>query len=193
MNGHQKQKKQSCRMIEDALFLIMEEKPYTRITVSEITERADVSRRTFYRLYHEKDEVLHCYFSRLCQEYCDMAPALERYDISRIALEYFTFWHHYRDTLLMMHRCGLDIMLYYELSRASRKVIKARIGGGKWKNNQEMEYFADYSTGGFSLLLQRWIAEGMEEEPEQYAQAVSRALLTCIQPVTSLQSHFQKK
>lgn len=184
MNGHQKQKEQSCRMIEEALFLIMEEKPYARITVSEIAERADVSRRTFYRLYHEKDEVLHCYFSRLCQEYRGKAPALEGYDISRIALEYFTFWHHYRDSLLLMHRCGLDEMLYYELSRASGAVVKARIGGGEWTNDREIEYFADYSTGGFSLLLQRWIAEGMEDEPDQYARAVSSSLLKCIRPAT---------
>ena len=50
MNGHQKQKEQSRRMIEDALFLIMEEKPYAQITVSEIAKTADVSRRTFYRM-----------------------------------------------------------------------------------------------------------------------------------------------
>ena len=69
MNGHQKQKEQSRRMIEEALFLIMEEKPYAQITVSEIAKTADVSRRTFYRMYHEKDEVLHCYFESLCREY----------------------------------------------------------------------------------------------------------------------------
>lgn len=191
MNGHQRQKEQSGRMIEDALFLLMEEKPYARITVSEITKKADVSRRTFYRLYHEKDEVLHCYFERLCREYSVKAPALKKYDISRVALDYFTFWYHYRDTLLLMHRCGLDEMLYYELSRASGTVVKARIGGGEWKNDREMDYFADYSTGGFSLLLQRWIAEGMEGSARQYAQAVSRALLKCIQSAASLRGGQQ--
>lgn len=184
MNGHQKQKEQSRRMIEEALFLLMEKKPYAQITVSGITKKADISRRTFYRLYHEKDEVLRCYFARLCQKYLDQVSVLYSYDISRIALEYFTFWRQYRDTLLLMHRRGLDEMLYFELGRASRTVIKTRIGsGGDWKNDREMEYFADYSAGGFLLLLQRWIAEGMEGPPDQYAQAVSQALLKFISPV----------
>ena len=65
MNGHQKQKEQSGRMIEGALLELMEEKSYAQITVSEIVKRADVSRRTFYRLYGEKDEVLRCYFNKL--------------------------------------------------------------------------------------------------------------------------------
>ena len=184
MNGHQKQKEQSRRMIEDALFLIMEEKPYAQITVSEIAKTADVSRRTFYRMYHEKDEVLHCYFERLCREYRGQNAALEHYDISRMAQEYFTFWGRHRDTLLLMHRCGLDQMLYFELSRASGVVVKARISGRDRENDRDTEYFAEYSTGGFSLLLQRWIAEGMEEPAEHYAQAVSRALLKFIGTVT---------
>ena len=58
MNGHQKQKEQSRRMIEDALFLIMEEKPYAQITVSEIAKTADVSRRTFYRMYHNVNNLV---------------------------------------------------------------------------------------------------------------------------------------
>ena len=58
MNGHQKQREQSGRMIEEALFSLMEKKPYAQITVSGITRRADISRRTFYRLYSGKDEVL---------------------------------------------------------------------------------------------------------------------------------------
>ena len=69
MNGHQKQKEQSVRMIEEALFKLMEEKNYTQITVSEVAKRADISRRTFYRFYKERDEVLRCYLGKLCQEY----------------------------------------------------------------------------------------------------------------------------
>ncbi|MCI9439888.1 MAG: hypothetical protein HFH15_01370 [Ruminococcus sp.] len=46
-----------------------------------------------------------------------------------------------------------------------------------------LTYFADYSTGGFTLLLQRWITKGMKEKPEQYARVVSESLLKYISPV----------
>lgn len=182
MNGHQKQKEQSARMIEDALFVLMEEKGYSRISVSEIVERADISRRTFYRLYKEKDDVLRNYFCKLCTEYISRAPALECYDIGRIAREYFCFWHQYRNFLLLMHKCGLDGMIYDAVSRASGKVMRNRIGEKESKNFSELEYFADYSTGGFLLLLQRWIMTGMQGTPEEYAEAVSGALMKFIRP-----------
>lgn len=180
MNGHQKQKEQSGRMIEEALFELMKEKSYTQITVSEIVKRADVSRRTFYRLYREKDEVLRCYFSKLCQNYCSESPVLKCYDINQIAQEYFCFWHQYRDFLLLMHKSGMDEMLFYEISRVSVDVVKKRMEGSEHKDVSEIEYFASYSTGGFILLLQRWILSGMRETPEQYAEKISEALLKFI-------------
>lgn len=177
MNGHQRQREQSGRMIEEALFELMREKDYKQITVSEIAARADVGRRTFYRLYKEKEEVLRSYINKLSREYSNSYLPLECYDINQIAREYFDFWYQYRDLLLLMHESGLDEMLYYEISRVSVEVIKSRIEDEQLKEGQEMRYFADYSTGGFILLLHRWIMEGMQEPPGQYAEAVSGAIL----------------
>ena len=44
--------------IADALLSLMEEKPYTRISVSEICKSAGVSRQTFYTLFESKDNVI---------------------------------------------------------------------------------------------------------------------------------------
>lgn len=184
MNGHQKQREQSGRMIEEALFQLMGEKDFARITVSEIVNRADVARRTFYRLYKGKEEVLHCYFGRLCQDYRSAYPALKSYDIKQIASEYFGFWYQYKSFLLLMHKCGLDETLYYEISRVSEDIIRHRIDDRIYINHRKLKYFADYSTGGFILLLHRWIMEEMRETPEQYAQTVSEAILEFISPVS---------
>lgn len=50
------------------------------------------------------------------------------------------------------------------------------------KKLPESEFFARYSAGGFLMLLHCWIAEGMKETPESYAEKVSSALLKFIQP-----------
>jgi len=44
--------------IFDALMLLMDEKPYDKITVSDIAEKAGVARPTFYRNFDDKDEVI---------------------------------------------------------------------------------------------------------------------------------------
>lgn len=177
MTGHQKQKEQSKKMIRAALLELMEEKSFAQITVSEIVGRADVARRTFYRLYEGKLDVLRSYFSELCKEYCERHEPLKSYEIGQIASEYFGFWYQYRDFLLLMHKCGLDDLLYYELSRASAEVVEKRIGSRELKCAPGLEYFVSYSAGGFLNLLHRWIIGGMEETPEKYAKNVREALL----------------
>lgn len=183
MNGHERQKEQSAKLIEDALFSLMREKNFERITVSELAGRADVARRTFYRLYQSKEDVLRRYLEKLRLEYQRTCPPLKRYDFIQIAEEYFGFWYRYREELLLLHKCGLDQLLYYEMSRASLAVVKGRMEGNTDQEEWEIACFAGYSTGGFLLLLQRWVESGMQENPKQYARMTGKALLRFIRPV----------
>lgn len=172
MDGHERQKEQSRRMIEEALFSIMREKEYAQITISEIAGRADVARRTFYRLYDSREAVLDGYFRRLCREYRAQFVPLDHYDFARIAEEYFSFWYAYRDTLLLLSRRGLDYLAYRYIMEGAEKIVTVRAGreGDVWK------YFPVYSAGGFAALLQLWINEGMRETPREYAKKVSREI-----------------
>lgn len=177
MDGHQRQREQSAKMIETAFFELLKEKDFSQITVSEIVKKADVARRTFYRLYKGKEEVIRGYFERLCREYQSACPALENYDPEQIAEDYFCFWYQYREVLILMHQCGLAEMLYYEISRVSEEIVKNRMKNTEIRNSPEAKLFAYYSAGGFLLLLHQWILEGMSEKPEQYARKVSNAIL----------------
>jgi len=44
--------------IFDAVMLLLDEKPYNKITVSDITEKAGIARQTFYYTYNDKDDVI---------------------------------------------------------------------------------------------------------------------------------------
>lgn len=46
--------------ITEALLILMAFKPFTSITVMELTEKAGVGRVSFYRNYKSKEEVLIC-------------------------------------------------------------------------------------------------------------------------------------
>lgn len=182
MDGHKKQKEQSRRMIETALFSLMEEKEYARITISEIAERADVARRTFYRLYDSREAVLDRYFQRLCRRYCEQHLPLENYHLERIAEEYFSFWYTYRKILLLFHKCGLDFLIYSHITQAAEMVVSARAGekaalARTGETGKIGRYFPAYSAGGFANLLLLWINDGMREKPDEFARNVSREIL----------------
>lgn len=177
MNGHQKQREQSAQMIEEALFALMEEKSFHEITVSEIVTRADVARKTFYRLYKKKEDVLHCFFQKSAMEYKQSYPPLPRYDVAKIAEDFFCFWYSYKKILLLLHKCGLEELLYNEIRQASVEIVKNRIPDNPEKAGADMAYFALYSTGGFLMLLHYWISNEMNEPPRTYAQKISSVLL----------------
>ena len=51
--------------IFEAVMLLMDEKPYDKITVSDITEKAGIARQTFYRNYNDKDDVVFEYIAKI--------------------------------------------------------------------------------------------------------------------------------
>ena len=176
MNGHQKQQEQSRQMIEDAFFSLLREKEYTRITVSELTERAEVARRTFYRLYGRKEDIILHYFERLCANYYQEHSTLQCYDVEQIAKEFFTFWYSHRESLLLLQKNGLDYMIYSAISNASEKIVKHRIPDENIVQDSDLQFFIDYSTGGFLQLFCRWLQQGMEGDPAEYARAVGASI-----------------
>ena len=180
MNGHERQKEQSRQMIENAFFELLREKEFSQITVSEIVKRADVARRTFYRLYEKKESVIAVYFQNLCEEYKNGHAQIESYDLKQVAKDYFEFWYTQRDKLLAFYRAGLQDLLYYGISSASTEVIRSRIQDEQLRKMPEVEYFATYSVGGFINLLIRWIEKGMEGTPQEYVEVVSSAIIKVI-------------
>jgi AcrR family transcriptional regulator len=53
----------------DALLLLMDEMPYDKITVSDITEKAGVARQTFYRNYTGKDDIVMQYLDSIFSDF----------------------------------------------------------------------------------------------------------------------------
>ena len=54
--------------IEEALLSLMQEQPYKNITIRSLTERAGLSRQTFYLNFSDKEEVLTRHLSRMLEE-----------------------------------------------------------------------------------------------------------------------------
>ena len=52
------QARRSREWLLEALISLMGEKDYGQITISELAKRADLDRRTFYRHYGSKDQII---------------------------------------------------------------------------------------------------------------------------------------
>jgi AcrR family transcriptional regulator len=64
-NANNRQVKRTRSWIFEALMTLMDEKPYNKISVSDIVEKAGIARQTFYRSYNNKDDVILQFFDEL--------------------------------------------------------------------------------------------------------------------------------
>lgn len=62
----------------------MEEKAYHTITISELADQANVGRKTFYRHFSSKEDVLVAYFDRLTEFLTQRLKKVEDLDISKV-------------------------------------------------------------------------------------------------------------
>lgn len=105
--------------IVTALIQLAEQKPFSSITISELTKRAGVSRMTYYRNYTSKEEVFQIYMSEIVAEYrqdvSHMKPA-ETYGEYENVLHCFRYFVQYKDFIRCIMKIGMERLLLDALS-----------------------------------------------------------------------------
>lgn len=59
----------SKKWLTDALFELLKEKPYDKISIREISQKADLTRQTFYHNFSSKDMLLMYKSDQLFEEF----------------------------------------------------------------------------------------------------------------------------
>lgn len=160
------QKAASREWITSALLTLMEEKPYRQITISELSQRADLARRTFYRHFKSIDDVLYFYLDKINDEYIDFViksgpPAGS---LPHTVLLHFTFWENYKWFLTLLKKNDLLFLLLQRfVLDVKKKMIKRPL-------SRKEEYIYFFITGGQWQLLIQWVEDGAEFTPQEMAE-----------------------
>ncbi len=106
-----------------ALMQLTRSKPLSSISVTELTNRAGVSRMTYYRNYNSMSEILTRYLDGIFESYKrDVAgfgnPG--KYNDYHIVLLCSQYFHTHKDFILCLLRCGMGDLL---LSRLTKYVL----------------------------------------------------------------------
>ena len=90
----------------NALLSLMEEKPYNQISVSELSELAEYDRRTYYRYFTSKDDILFSHYAALLAE---MATSMSATPLTPKSgfLSFFEFWNNHKDFLALLYKHNL--------------------------------------------------------------------------------------
>ena len=114
---------QSKKTIAEAMLKVMNIYDYKEITVTQITQEAQVSRKTFYRHFRDKDEVLKHLFDSLYQECISSITNRGIHHYWDVVQCFFDFWEKHSETLKLMHQSNLLPQLFEESYGRSFEVL----------------------------------------------------------------------
>ena len=155
-------------MMAEALLSLMQEKDFHAISISELSQKADLSRRTFYRLFSTKEEILLYYIFELWEKACPSLYAASDHSYFYTSYFHMKFWYENKDFALLLYQNDLIIILQKFIDMISEEVYNHQKGTTPLSQNQEaLEYALAYSSGGALNVIWKWISQGMIKTPDE--------------------------
>lgn len=155
--------------IAKALIELLKEKPFSAISVSEIAQKAGVSRMTYYRNFSSKEEILEKYIGSIFDNYHREVYAHAkhasyiRYENVLLGFEYF---RRYND----LAACLLSNNLGWYIRDA---VIRSELGLSLIsENDRQSRYLSIAYANTLFGIMSEWVLSGMKDDPEKLARMI---------------------
>lgn len=166
--------------LEDTLFAMMQEMPYADISVRSLCERAEISRKTFYRLFEKKEDVLIALIDHTYRNYisfqmpeAEIVPGLIK-DLQN----FFYYWKQ-QSVLLEILKANHKSSLLIERSVAhiqeENSDILHHIGAENPKFSREITLF--FVSGCMALVID-WHESGYQKSVAEMADVFCGLLST---------------
>lgn len=163
--------------IETALIKLMEKKPFQEISITDITNRAGVSRSAYYRNYGSKEDILDQHIDNIRKE---MSKALLQHDAltdTKGAWEaLFTSVLPFADTYKLLLDAGFGEKILQGFTKA--------INVGTAPSAASLYYSNVYWAGAISNVVSEWIRNGMDVPLEEMAEIGSSLMIRGIATIT---------
>ena len=148
--------------IEEALLLLVKQKPLSRLSVTDIVKKAGVSRAAFYRNYSSKEDVLRSISLRHAREmYGQMRRFRDDPDRSHYWSRLFSYAREHADFYpLIAENASASL-----ISECTEYIVTQMSDHPR----NSSHYVTSYMIGAVSRVFEDWIKGGMKESPEEMA------------------------
>lgn len=162
---------QSRKWIMEALIELMNYKTFREITVSEISAHADLGRRTFYRNFTSKEDVLESYLSLLIEDYISRLYRQEVLTAKYCLMQLFTICHNNKTFLTGLNNSRMltflldkwNAILPHIHALMSDKIMNFP----NQDSENSLSYALAFNIGGIWNVTAKWVSSGMVESPKE--------------------------
>ena len=152
--------------IANALCSLLETEQYDEITIQEIAYSCSVTRRTLYRHFKTKDEILHHCFKGCATQFSDYITSHKPKDYYQLCVVYFSFWNENMNMLTILNRSGI---MYRFASEFESLVMLMSSQIGHASTDEKHKFHFAYRTAGFWHVTEVWSREEPRRTPEEMA------------------------
>lgn len=157
--------------LQEALLLLIREKPLVDITVSELCRCADVNRGTFYKHFSNVHDVFDLYFGRIIAdlEQSYHAPLnVANYNVTHIEKDTIRIFHHVKQ-FEAFYRIALDpnmpMTYYHQLFSFIKQLMEETIGS--ISDERQRRFQASTSANMIMGMIMQWHEEDYQLTPAE--------------------------
>lgn len=169
--------RRSRRWITKALLELMMEKPYEKISITEIATEADVVRRTFYRNFESKEDVIKTYIESIFKGFIELMKENHEDQNEVVAADFFKYMNRHKVFLKLLEENNMfDLILQVFEERLNEFDEKYQKEPYKSMTETYKKYHNAFHTAGMWYMLETWLKSGMEESPEELGEIFTNVM-----------------
>jgi AcrR family transcriptional regulator len=107
-----------------ALMILMERKSFNKITITEIVNKAGVSRMSYYRNYCSKEDIINQYFDEVLEEYMEVISNYEKYDRYHRKYWFITCFKNNERLIKNLIQSELEFLVLERINIFADKVVE---------------------------------------------------------------------
>jgi AcrR family transcriptional regulator len=164
----------SKKLIIEALIDLMKESQFNKITIQEIAYRANVDRRTFYRHFSSKEEIMQYHIMQLGKDHQSKLQKEEALTFPIIARLFCETALSHKELILLL----IDHNLFSLLLGIFNKVLLSNQNAVRdkfllFKEGRHRDYAFSFYNGGFWNVIQTWLKNDADASPTEIAEILT--------------------
>lgn len=149
--------------LHTALIMLMGEKPFEKITITELVKRSGVSRTAFYRSYNTKEDILNEIGREITEAVLD---AFSSHEYSSSPLE----WYKGMFATIREHKKEFALLLSANMVNNIFENAMSEIRSSAKSEDSSLIYLAEAIFGAHTAITIEWFRTGLKESDEKMAE-----------------------